>query len=594
MKEKTKNILGKARAWTISHKKAFIVAGIIALVLILLCGIAFLSCYFYVSSAYPDEIVLEGAYVDTSLLPLSFTDRDLKNTYTKEGAVVITAQGNTANADNQGVTFSDSVIKITAGGVYIFEGSFEGMILVEGGDEDKIQLVLNSFAITGKSSPAIYVKSANKVFITTAEGTVNTITDTNGYSYEGGDVDGAIFSRADLTLNGTGELIVKGNNAHGIVSKDDLVIGDGKYNVSSVKKGIFGKDCVKINTCDLTINAGTDGICSDNTDSDKGFVYIKSGTISITAAKDGIQSKNAMVLQDPKITISTDGGYENAPVKEANRGKGKHEKGEREEEAPTDTTKESAKALKSATDIIISGGTYIINSRDDSIHADNSIKITDGAFNIKSGDDGIHAENTLEISKGDITIENCFEGLEAYQIAINGGNVLISATDDGVNASSSTTALGFFGELFSPSAMGKLEIHGGLVQVYSGGDSLDSNGIMSLLGGKVFLSGPTSQGDSMVDCDSTKTLSGATLVVIGTSKNDTAESLATSKDFFEIENSYTLSKDLDTQEAGTAIEIKGADGNTLAAFTAQKSFNYIIATSPKSFNLLLNGTELTE
>lgn len=61
-----------------------------------------------------------------------------------------------------------------------------------------------------------------------ADGTDNSLS--NGGSFVAVDeynVDGALFSKQDLTLNGTGSLTVTSPVGHGIVCKDDLVIVGG-------------------------------------------------------------------------------------------------------------------------------------------------------------------------------------------------------------------------------------------------------------------------------------------------------------------------------------------------------------------------------
>ncbi len=89
---------------------------------------------------------------------------------------------------SEAITLSpDSDLTITEAGTYILSGSYEGMIAVEAGEEDKVQLVLDNAAITNDNGPAIYIRSADKVFITAAEGTVNTISDGSDYTLTDGD-----------------------------------------------------------------------------------------------------------------------------------------------------------------------------------------------------------------------------------------------------------------------------------------------------------------------------------------------------------------------------------------------------------------------
>ena len=56
---------------------------------------------------------------------------------------------------------------------------------------------------------------------------------------ENNNLDGVIFSKADLTINGSGTLEIIGNYKHGVVSKDDLVITGGEISVTAIKGGLY-------------------------------------------------------------------------------------------------------------------------------------------------------------------------------------------------------------------------------------------------------------------------------------------------------------------------------------------------------------------
>ncbi len=450
---------------------------------------------------------------------------------TKEGQIII---------DGENAIIDGNNIIINAEGTYILSGEFNGhMIIVVAGASDKVQVVLNSCIISNDEGPAFYIKSADKVFITLAEGTANKISDGKEYTYtdDENDVDAALFSKSDLTINGKGKLTVEGNCSHGIVSKDDLVIGDGIYDITSAKKALNGKDCVKIYTCDMTINAGTDGIASNNDeDADRGFVYIQNGKINIKSGNDGIQAETVLKLDNPIITVCAGGGSINAPERVEKHfgrgGKGREAEAEANaeatksaEQASTEATQsseetntkiveaaaestESMKGLKAGKDILISGGEYIIDTVDDAVHANGSINIEGGSFKLKSGDDGVHADNTLNITGGHINIEKCYEGLEAYQVAISGGEIFVISSDDGVNASvgseNGSEEQGFVDSIkgfLAPWLNGKFEITGGFLAVNTEGDGLDSNGVMTISGGKTYVAGPTSGGNDAFDCD---------------------------------------------------------------------------------------------
>lgn len=156
---------------------------------------------------------------------------------------------------------NEEIIKITAEGTYVVTGKHK-QIVVSAPDTAKVQIVLKNAEIENNSGPAIYITAADKVFITALAGTESSVTDSGEYSAEYTDtnVDAAIFSRADLTLNGKGVLNVTGNLKCGIASKDDLVICGLTLNVTSTGRAIEGKDCVKCSDAAVSANAGDDGI----------------------------------------------------------------------------------------------------------------------------------------------------------------------------------------------------------------------------------------------------------------------------------------------------------------------------------------------
>ena len=140
-------------------------------------------------------------------------------------------------------------------------------------------------------SAAIYVRSAKKVFVTLAEGTENTLA--NGGSYiaiDDNNIDAVIFSKEDLTLNGSGNVTITAAAGHGIVCKDDLAITGGNYEITAEKHGIEGKDSVRIADGTFTITSGKDGIHVENEDNEEGYLYIENGTFTITSEGDGISA----------------------------------------------------------------------------------------------------------------------------------------------------------------------------------------------------------------------------------------------------------------------------------------------------------------
>lgn len=245
-----------------------------------------------------------------------FTNRDKEIGYDEESAIAINLSDGASTADSDSVVIDGDTITIAEEGTYILSGSLtNGQIVVEA-ENAKVQLVLDNADISCETSAAIYVKAADKVFITTTDGSTNTVCTSGEFeAIDDNNIDAAIFSKSDLTLNGAGSLEVTCPNGHGILSKDDLVITSGEYVVDAGKHALSGKDSVRIAGGTFDLTAGKDGIHSENTDEgEKGFVYIENGSFTITSDGDGIDASYVVEIVDGSFDITAGGGYENGKV----------------------------------------------------------------------------------------------------------------------------------------------------------------------------------------------------------------------------------------------------------------------------------------
>ena len=245
-----------------------------------------------------------------------FTNRDKEIGYDEGAAIAINLSDGASTADSDSVVIDGDTITITEEGTYILSGSLtNGQIVVEA-ENAKVQLVLDNADISCETSAAIYVKAADKVFITTTDGSTNTVCTSGEFeAIDDNNIDAAIFSKSDLTLNGAGSLEVTCENGHGIVSKDDLVITSGEYVVDAGKHALSGKDSVRIAGGTFDLTADKDGIHSENTDEEeKGFVYIENGSFTITSDGDGIDASYVVEIVDGSFDITAGGGYENGEV----------------------------------------------------------------------------------------------------------------------------------------------------------------------------------------------------------------------------------------------------------------------------------------
>lgn len=341
-----------------------------------------------------------------------FTKRDLAGTYEESEAVKITLSGKTATCDSSNVQIEDSVVTIKEAGVYVLSGTLtDGTIVVDAGDDDKVQLVFDGVSITTVDYAAIYAKNADKVFVTLAEGSENSLTVSDDYvQTDDNNVDAVIFAKCDLTLNGNGNLTVKDTTGHGIVSKDDLVVTGGIYMIDSQDHCLNGKDSVRIADGTFTLTCDEDGIHAGNDDQQDGYIYIEGGDIDISVGDDAMHAEGLLIITGGDIDISK--------------------------------SYEGIEGYK----ILVTGGDIDVAASDDGFNAarpggsgmggagmdadyDAYILITGGNININADGDGIDSNGYLGITGGNVYVlgpSNNGNGALDYGIyaAITGGEMM--------------------------------------------------------------------------------------------------------------------------------------------------------------------------
>ena len=221
-----------------------------------------------------------------------FTANDLKADWDTAGATYITLTGDGGSVKGNGAYVYDGDVHIIYAGRYVISGELtNGSVIVDADGDDKIWILLDGVSLRCEDSAAILVEQADKVFLTLAEGTENFISCGASYSEEAvfAKIDGAIYSKDDLTINGGGSLTVTAAYQHGIVGNDDLVIAGGHIGITAAQDGIHANDSARFADMDLTIRAGDDGITVSN-DDETAYIYIESGNISIPSCYEGIEA----------------------------------------------------------------------------------------------------------------------------------------------------------------------------------------------------------------------------------------------------------------------------------------------------------------
>lgn len=470
-----------------------------------------------------------------------------------------------------GVAVNNNVVTIRYGGSYEITGTTTiGRIVIDSLDSNDVNLLLNNASITSTDAP-IEVSKASKVNITLKDDTTNHIEYTKDYS-DTEEIDGAIYSKSDLGFDGNGTIEVI-SNYDGIVSKDSLVITSGTYNITTGDDGIRGKDSVVISDGIFTIDADGDGIKATNdSDTSLGYIEIDNGTFNITANNDGIQALTKLNILNGTFNITTGGGSLNASTK-SDWGNWNN--------TTTSSNEESAKGIK-GNNVTIDNGTFVLDTSDDSIHSNDTLEIKNGTYQISSGDDGMHADTSLNINTGNIDILKSYEGIESLTITIDGGNIRIVASDDGINAAggNDSSSLNRAGANSFSTGNGKLTINNGYLYVDATGDGLDSNGSIYINGGTTIVNGLTDDGNGALDYDSECIVTSGTLISSGSSGMLQSPSTSSTQ--------YTLTIILDSNTTDL-IHVVDSSGNNVLTFKPSKTTRSVVFTSP----LLNNGETYT-
>lgn len=485
----------------------------------------------------------------------------------ESGVVSVTLTGTGIEVVPATGIVSGTTFTITTGGTYRIAGTLnDGNIIVNAPDDQLVRLLLNGVEINASKTAPLYIASGGKAVVILVANTVNRLQDGNFYEYASSDIDepgAALYSATDLTISGTGSLIVEGNFNDGISTKDGLVIRDASVSVTAVDDGIRGKDYVILADAGIVITAGGDGVKSDNDEEgSRGYLFVQGGQYDVTSGGDGLTATTDLLVDGGDLSLVSGGGS-------------------------TQTTTVSSKALKAGVNLIVGDGTFELDAADDAMHSAKNLVINSGDFVISTGDDGVHADETLGIHGAEITIARSYEGIEAPAIQVTGGTIHLTASDDGLNVSGE-------GEGNLPPGGGAtlgnryFLLEGGFLYIDAHGDGIDINGSIKMSGGVLVVNGPTANMNGPIDYDGSFTITGGLVVAVGSSGMAQAPGGASTQ-------CSLLMNFTSVQANGTLIHLQTNDGASLLTFKPSRQFQSLAYSSPdlvkgNSYQIYLGGS----
>lgn len=489
---------------------------------------------------------VETAAVDSSM----FTKRDSSTDYDEAAAQYIDLDAQTGD------------ITLTEAGDYVLSGTLsDGSVIINAPEDAKLHLILNGAHIASQSTAALYVISADKVFVTLTDGSENGISAAGDSAEDDyANVDAAIFARCDISFNGSGSLSVSSAKGRGIVSKDDLVFTGGSYMIQAANHGISGKDSIRIADGSFVVTAGKNCLDSDNDDSDKGFIYIAGGSFDLSSGNDACHCSGDFdfLAGNMEISAADDGVHSDAALSVS---------------GGSITILLCYDGLEGVT-VDISGGTIDITSSDDGINAANGS--SDSAHD---GTDGTPAE-----SAGGVT-DMSGDPPEKPDGSGDTGTASGSAPEAPADMPEAPTNMpggmggGFGGgdDPFAADSSCLVTISGGTVRINAQGDGIDSNGDLVISGGEVYISGPRNGGDGALDYNGSGTISGGIVVACdmgGMSQN--------------FSDGSQCSAMISLNGSGE-IRLTDASGNVLLSYTPADDYSCIVVSCPE----LSEGSEYT-
>lgn len=494
----------------------------------------------------------------------AFDEADLAQEFDKAKSVSITFEDSKVTSEgaaDSGVAIDGTTATIQKGGDYYVTGTCgNGKIVVESDAAENVRIILDNITLTNDTGSAIYIKKSAKTIITTAQDSVNSITDRATYKEKG--TSATIFSESDLSINGAGQLSVISNYADTIASKADLKIASGVMNLQSKRDGLAASKGVSIKNGSFQLRCGRNAIRTTSEKDTEGFIGFESGNFDIQSGADICNATGSIYYINGGFTGGA--GYGSVPAS-TEPGWGKV--------LAKNTT---AKGLKAGKDIEIYGGSLTFDTTDDTLYAGNDVTVKNGCIIASSGDDGIVSKNEISVNGGSVTLQKCFNGLEGTNVKLEGGFLDITSFGDGINAANGQDS---FATEDRPGkndikreGQGTVNVDNTCINIRSNRDGINVAGDLSIAGGAVRIhSGEQGKGTSIA-CSGKYDVKGGALFAAGTEKEMAAPSQLSQP---------ALSLQYPKMQDGDAVVcIKDSSDKIVFAFGVASEFDKVLISQP--------------
>ncbi len=516
--------------------------------------------------------------------PEYVTANDLNGAWDTSDATVISLNEDTAQISGNGAYVNGSDVVISNGGHYVISGTLtNGRIIIDSFSSSKIWIMLDNVSLYCENDACIRIEEADKVFLTLAEGSVNTVSGGESYS-ETAVEDGAeavIFSHDDLTINGSGTLSINAGYKHGIKANDDFVLAGVTVNITASQDAVHVNEDVSIVNAHLTIDAGDDAITTDGT------INVENSDILINNCYEGLEAEYINVYSGNIEIYPSDDGFNAAGGSVSGfgfgapggTGGGPPDFGGASEDNVAGSDKNTDDAVAEQAD------SNAVAPAEDSSKQANSDMATATDDSNKHADSDMTAPAEDSSKHTDIDMATATDNSSKHA----DNNVATPTDSDGKQADRNMETPTDDGDAQTDSSQDEESEELPYIKIYDGNitiinenamdsDGLDSNGDIYIYGGNVFISlkssGPSNAIDYGSESGGVCVIEGGTVIACGS--YTMAEGFDSSSTQASI--MYTISEGV---EAGSTISVETEDEETLLSAEIPCDFSCAVLSCPE-------------